>query len=458
MRWHTGILLALLTGCHHSNTAAEGTPVTESFGNPRVLAGPGEHTVLIRDGGFDLNNHVFKDKIGGAYHVQCLVTPDSPEPTDAVTAKQQLIASLQTKDTSCHLVDGLDLVRSSKFDDIDPSRDAWNTRIAGRTSVADVPLASEIPVVLEGEDSFDYHGTYVASLIAYDNPHVKLVLIADTSIERADSKPSCPAQQDIDLTVSLYEEPDVKSAYLAAPSDALTDDIAARTKEHGVTLSNESFGAPSVSGMNHLCPGLDWTGFYAVSGALQDARSAALAARGEFTGVGVLTLRAAGNEGATINSISDSLSCTLGADDLGAGSATLLVGSYDPATLATSTFSNRGACVKIAAPGEHIVLGAPHNFLFVASGTSFAAPLTTRLAALRFAPGTAPAQMRDQLLALRSDGLSVPATAFPSELYYKAPAADAPDVKLGLARASEPLALQDRSATLRQLRRRFFPR
>jgi subtilisin family serine protease len=451
-------VLVFLAACHHSKSATEGSPITESFPNPDAMAGPGEHTVLLRDGGFDLNNHVLRGKVGGAYQVHCTAAPDGPAPTDAIEARQQLIDSLQKKDTSCHLVDGIDLVRSSKFDEIEGSRAKWNDRISSRKPTGDVPLSNEIPEVLEGEQTFDYHGTYVASLIAYQNPHVKLVLVADESIQRADYKPSCPSSQDIDLTIKIYQDADVQSAYVSAPADSLTDEIAARSKHHGVTLSNESFGSPSAAAMSHLCPGLDWATLYQVSGSLQQQRAAALAQRGEFGGINVLTLRAAGNEGVTINSVSDSFSCAAGPDELGAGSATLMVGSYNPQTLAMSTFSDRGACVQLSAPGEDIVLAAPHNFLFVASGTSFAAPLTTRLASLTFAPGTSPADMRDQLLALRADGLALPATSFPSELYYKAPASAAPDVELGLARAAEPLVIADRAASLRQLRRRFFPR
>ena len=450
--------LAALAACHHAKASTEGDKITESFGNPKTLAGPGEHTVLIRDGGFDLNNHVFQGKIGGAYHVHCEDAPAEETATDAIQAREQLIKSLQTKDTSCHLLEGLDLVRSSKFDEIEGSRDLWNERISSRGTVVDVPLSSEIPVVLEGEETFDYHGTYVASVIAYQNPHVKLVLIADEAIERADYTPSCPSQQDLDLTLSLFEDADVKSAYISAPSDSLTDEISARTREHGVTLSNESFGSLSVAGMNHFCPGLDWKSFYQVTGDLQNARAEALAQRGEFGGISVLTLRAAGNEGVTIDSVSDSLSCALGPDSLGTSSATLMVGSYNPANQTPSAFSDRGACVQVAAPGEDIVLAAPHNFLFIASGTSFAAPLTTRLASLTFAPGTAPAEMKSKLLDLRADNLSIPASAFPSELYYKAPGDGAPQVKLGLASISSPLARRPQSASVRDLQRRFLPR
>jgi subtilisin family serine protease len=450
--------ILLLTHCHHSKSSTEGSPVTESFPNPNIMAAPGEHTVLIRDGGFDLNNHVLHGKVGGAYHVHCTETPDGPAATDAIEARQQLIESLQKKDMSCRLVEGMDLVRSSKFDEIEISRLEWNERISSRTSVDSVPLASEIPMVLGGEQTFDYHGTYVASLIAYKNPHVKLVLIADEAIQRGDYKPTCPTAQDLDISTKLYQDADVQSAYISAPSDALTDDIAARTKAHGVTLSNESFGSPSVAGMTHFCPGLDWKPLYEVSAKLQKARAESLAQRGEYGGISVLTLRAAGNEGATINSLADSLSCADGPDELGAGSTTLMVGSYNPQSLAMSAFSDRGSCVLLSAPGEDIVLAAPHNFLFVASGTSFAAPLTTRLASMTFAPGTSPTEMRNQLLALRSDGLALASTSFPSELYYKAPASSAPEAQIGLARATEPLVVADRAASLRQLQRRFFPR
>ena len=97
-------------------------------------------------------------------------------------------------------------------------------------------------------------------------------------------------------------------------------------------------------------------------------------------GPSVLTVVAAGNDGVEIDSGSDSLSCDLG------DPKSLLVGAYNPGTLARNSFSNYGACVNLYAPGQAIVVEYAGGWLIWASGTSFAAPLTARYASMASVP------------------------------------------------------------------------
>jgi subtilisin family serine protease len=77
----------------------------------------------------------------------------------------------------------------------------------------------------------------------------------------------------------------------------------------------------------------------------------------------------------------------------------LSVGSHTP-NAEISSFSNTGACVRLYAPGEPIEAPTVGDFMLVVSGTSFAAPLVSGLAALVFAhqPSMTDAQVVDLLL------------------------------------------------------------
>jgi subtilisin family serine protease len=127
----------------------------------------------------------------------------------------------------------------------------------------------------------------------------------------------------------------------------------------------------------------------------------------------VLTVQAAGNDGAEIDSGSDSISCDLG------DPKSLLVGAYNPTSLARNGFSNYGACVDVYAPGQAIVVEYAGGWVTWASGTSFAAPLTARYASMTATSPFDPTTARTAVVA-NSDPTShfLPVSAFPSDFFY----------------------------------------
>ena len=122
---------------------------------------------------------------------------------------------------------------------------------------------------------------------------------------------------------------------------------------------------------------------------------------------------AAGNDGVKIDTGSDSLSCDLG------DPKSLLVGAYNPATLAQNMFSNYGACVNVYAPGQAIVVEYAGGWLTWASGTSFSAPLTARYASMTAAAPFDPVAERTAIVA-KADPTSqfLPVGLFPSDFFY----------------------------------------
>ena len=130
------------------------------------------------------------------------------------------------------------------------------------------------------------------------------------------------------------------------------------------------------------------------STAMDDAARAAVAD-------GVVVVAAAGNQGADACSYSPARAAEV-----------LTVGATDPSDYLAS-FSNRGACVDVQAPGA-AVLSAPHTSdtgETYGSGTSFAAPLAAGAAAawLESRPSASPAEVAAGLL-----GAAVPAAKVPA--------------------------------------------
>ncbi|HEU4533684.1 MAG TPA: S8/S53 family peptidase, partial [Polyangiaceae bacterium] len=404
--------------------ATEGEAELIPFDCPETPPTAGEHVVMIVDHGFDLTLPVFQGKLAGCFRRVCDEVAPAEPPADAAGAKQRFIDQINAPD-NCRLESGALLRKSRSFASIAPSKDAWNAAVGAKTLTQGFPEFDTIARVLGGEDTYSYHGTWVASVIAYQNPGVKFVVVANDAIRRADAPIGCPTPAEFDAELALYNDPDVRAAYVAAPygqSSQQVDDVVRRL---GVTVVNESFGSNPWLVMNEICPGLDWQGYYATITALGDERFRGLTQAGVLDGMSVLTVAAAGNEGVTINTEADSLRCGGGQqpDGYGPASATMLVGSYEPLSGQRSDFSNDGACVDAYAPGESIVVAGPEGWLFVVSGTSFSAPMTTRFLTRAEPATTGGPGLGAALLAAREPGGNLPAAAFPSALFYRERAA-----------------------------------
>ena len=145
-----------------------------------------------------------------------------------------------------------------------------------------------------------------------------------------------------------------------------------------------------------------------------------------------------------IDSVADSLDCDLGDPvNLSVGSLAL--------DGTVSTFSNRGACVDLYAPGESIVTPVAGGWYFPVDGTSFAGPLTARTLSLTATTPYDATTARQQLLAqYAGNSEAIPPSAFPADLFYQ-PVSTAPALLDAGARVPPPRFTPPVRIDLRQL-------
>ena len=100
-------------------------------------------------------------------------------------------------------------------------------------------------------------------------------------------------------------------------------------------------------------------------------------------------------------------------------------------------FSNYGACVNVYAPGQAIVVDYAGGWLTWASGTSFSAPLTARLASMTAAKPFDPVAERTAIIA-KADPTSqfLPVALFPSDFFY-VPGTETPEFVVPAVSAAE---------------------
>jgi subtilisin family serine protease len=279
-------------------------------------------------------------------------------------------------------------------------------------------------------NKFGFHGTATAGVIAHDNPDVRLVLVQRELGDRVETERNFPCiqQKDLDSTVALLSDPEVREAYIHAPRPRGEADLQAALERHNVGVVNLSFGQISRLGLEQLqaskgCPAVDLQPYFAIVSETERARAAAAGGRA------LLRVHAAGNDGAEVNSPADLIECAPG--DL----RNVLVGSTDLAQQ-RSVFSNWGGCVDLAAPGEDVITTYAGGWLVNAFGTSFAAPLVARLVSTAPADEYQPTSARTALLDRRTPDGSLAIGTFPRNFFYNPPDGVTPTAKALAATAT----------------------
>jgi hypothetical protein len=424
-RWGAGAVIFLCTGCG-DNQAAD--PTHPSVAPPR--------NVMVIDEGIDLSSPDLRGKVAAAFTAVCgagasgdagQATPadggdgdggasdgDAGAPSFEVL-KRNYIARLGIPNDSCQLQPGIS-AKEDPLAGIARFRERWNGMIRGQhwgKQVFSETEWNEITSALTpGLAAFPFHGTSTASTAAHDNPGVHLVLI-----ERRLADPTkvldnftCLVQAELDQTVALLSDPDVREAYVHSPESQYTKTFFEVIHQFNVGLVSLSFGSASRQKLDLLqqmkgCPGVDTRPYFHV---LHDLRVASLAVAPPKP---YLVIQSAGNDSQILDSGDDSTNCTPEDSHLLTVGSTTLVDT-------PSRFSNTGGCVGVFAPGEQIIAPYAGGWLFVDRGTSFAAPLVTRFLSLSAAvPFDAPSA-RAALLARLAPGETLSFASIPRDFFY----------------------------------------
>ena len=388
-----------------------------------------QQNVMVIDEGIDQSVPDLQGKVSGAYTETCVDSSGGGSGGSIVPAggpvksgpafdslKQMAIAAFSQVDDSCHLRPGI-AGKADPMASIAKYKQRWNQMIRANQTGADVFTPAEwsdIQGPLMNElQNFPYHGTSTSTTIAHAYPDVRLVLVERQLMSESQIQAgfTCFDQAEIDQVVYLFNDPDVFAA-AAAQKATVDTDLATAMTAHDVGLVNESFGVSARVVLEKMqtdnnCPtAIDLAAYFTVLTAI-DAQHAALS-----TGPSVLTVKAAGNDGAQIDTSADALDC------VPADPTTLVAGSYDPANGVQNSFSNFGGCVDLYAPGQAIVTMYAGGWLMPVDGTSFASPLTARFASLSTPSPFTVASARQAVLGQVDATGELPATLFPSDFFY----------------------------------------
>jgi subtilisin family serine protease len=420
---------------------------------------------MVVDEGFDLSVAELQGRVAAAYTETCIDTSTSGSSggtgatSDAGVAlsgpafdalKKQVIAELSRPDNSCQLSPGIS-AKSDPMATVAQYKSRWNAMVLANQYPNDVFAQAEyaaLTAAFKAEfDTFAYHGTATAGTVAHDNPNVRLVLIERklSSESALKTQFTCLAQSDIDLFVALLSDADVFKAFANQPA-TIDGELASVTTKYNVGLVNESFGSMARATLEAMqtqsgCPTpIALSAYFTLYDKVELAHAATIA------GPALLTVQAAGNESAEIDSGADALACDIGDPQ------SLLVGSYDLSQV-RSSFTNFGACVDIYAPGEAIVAPYAGGWLLPVAGTSFASPMVVRYLSLTAANPFNPGQAKSTLLDLRASDGSLPITLFPNDFFYRPIQAHRPAGKAAVLASVRPPSRFDMVRAVRPLSR-----
>jgi hypothetical protein len=376
--------------------------------------------VAIIDSGFDTSLPIFEGKIQAKVTIKCPKKSGKSGTTRKLSyekLKEKMIDSMESPDDDCDLVDDIEFKKSKSFAAIESYRDEWNQMVGSKNPKASrmsSQTSQKIIKVLQGEGEYLYHGTQVASFVAYKNSNVEFVFIqydlAKDEDEIVDNV-KCQTQEEIDQQTKLYKDPDIKKAMENSKLSPLEKKIDDLLVEHQVDFINTSFGIPVTKELEKL---------YAKKGCGQLKLGKNIAAEAEFTRLDsesknkrgllkshALTISALGNDSAEVNSPEVSDHCS--------SYYTLNVGALN-AKGAIASFSNYGKCSDVYLGGEEVIAMAPDGFLFPVSGTSFSSPLFVRYLTQELK--TPKNSYKDVFKEWKGSGKKLTGKEMPSELFF----------------------------------------
>lgn len=432
--------LPLFWGCKKNQNHRQVVPIaspgpTQESSIEGVIANKKQENLKIAviDSGFDLGHEVFSDKLIGSHTIDCSVAdPTVPAVTPTQSAntaplsfeqkKAQLIAGLKSQDRRCKLRPGLELYKSHGLKTYSKYRSLWNSAVLQKNVKevsSKIPNFKKFLEVLGGDDGdYIYHGTSTAGLIAYQNPRVELVLVQMQIAKPGDSAGGgfeCPTQKEIDDATSLFSDKDVLSAFASEPLPQEEEQMLALFSKQGVKVVNMSFGTAPREVLEKMlkdqCGQLDFRAYFKADHDIESAKARA-GKRFDSNQKDVVFIQSAGNDGVAIESGQDTPACKF--EGL---SGRALVGSFD-ANQKVSEFSNRGECVDVFTLGEDVVVAAPDNFVTVASGTSFSAPLFVRFLSKDMKAHESAQVALERVIKMRGQNRFLPESTFPSEIAF----------------------------------------
>ncbi|MGA7744575.1 MAG: S8 family serine peptidase [Polyangia bacterium] len=410
-----------------SATVAE-TGSAQPDAGAAVEAGPLRNVVMVVDDGFDPSVSELVGKVVASHTIVCAQSSgdagveagadplaEGADP-DFAQAKSNLIAALQQPDHSCQLTDGLQPYDQSWLTSVDSYRDRWNAALRSDTPLTQAFTPAEYATITtalqtEPQDA-RVHGTSVAGVLAYENPDLLLVLVQYPLLSTAEvtAQVQCISQATIDQAMALLADPDVRAAYISRPRGDLDRGLDDAISRNNVGSLNLSLGDLSTKAVEDAmvaqgCADVDLGPWQARLTELDQEQDAAQ------PHPSALSVQSAGNEGVEIDSTADSPDCEQG------DPTHMLVGAYG-VDGALASFSNYGLCVDVLAPGEDILAPVPGDWLLPEDGTSFSAPLVTRLASMEAPLPFDPGQTRTWLISLRDSQSRIPVAEFPPDVVY----------------------------------------
>jgi hypothetical protein len=426
-RYLATLALSLLLGC---DSGGHGGAGSADGGAGSIDAGPLRYVVMVVDDGFDPSVAELVGKVVASHTIECVPSSDSVDGgaeagadplaeganPNFAQAKSDLIAALQEPDRSCWLREGLQPYDQHFLASVDGYRDRWNAALRADTDLTQAFTTAEYAAIVSALQNAPQdarvHGTSVAGLLAYQNPDLRLVLVhyPTLSTSQVTAEVQCTSQATIDQAMALLADSEVRAAYVSRPRADLDRGLDDAISQNNVGSLNESLGVLSTQAVEDAmvaqgCAAVDLGPYQARLSELDREQEAAQSAPS------ALTVQSAGNEGVVVDSPADSSDCRQG------DPTHMLVGAYDVDGVLAS-FSNHGLCVDVLAPGQDVIAPLPGNWLLPQDGTSFSAPLVTRLASMEAPLPFEPSQTRNWLVSLRDSASTIPMAKFPADVVY----------------------------------------
>ena len=309
-----------------------------------------DNIVMVVDSSFDPDLPIFENKIIGRYTISCDKTCVLSEGFHHIPVQNQSVLAIKEK---------LKLAVDSR----------------------DMTLLSSSERSQVNKSLVFSHGTATASIIAYRNPGVRLVLVQLANMNDSHSEGSGnildQCSQPKWKTMLQLAIMQIKTNWSTLNKEVPEQEVILKNLalKHGVQIINKSYGPigppPYIrKKLGGRCPEL--AEYLVLNQVLDQERI--LMNRLAGKSLPYVILQSSGNEGTKIDSVEDDPYCGRTDDNH------FLVGSFNAAD-GISSFSNYGDCVNFYVLGSQVIAAQPGDILLPVDGTSFSSPLGARITA-----------------------------------------------------------------------------
>ncbi len=405
------VAFAFSVSCTHSGKKNEERVQTMVDSPPQN----NEHIVMLVSTGFDPEHEAYKNQILEKYSIICKTEGSEDKKSSLRDLSVQLRSNAKTLlfGDKCEIYKGIFAYNhNNENQEHKQYLSQWNASLRANTYPQHF---DEMSKNLEIE-TLKSEGTTLASILTYKNPNVGIILV-DTRNRGIYFSSQCDEiQKNYEEGLKILKDKNVENQLLEKADLSEWKILDTFAKRHRVTLLVKPNSLSKGDLKKHLLVDKKCSrSVYKAAKMFYTERSYIIEKIAKRLGIfydqePFLTIQSAGDEATRIDSKKEFFDCSPSDNHI-------VVGACDSHSRKLFENTNYGKCVDFYAPGTHVIVNTPSNFLFWKDGSDFATALVARYITKEFMPRVKVTEVQKELNKRLNNERFLPFDSFEDQIF-----------------------------------------